>query len=106
MSAISLRLPDSIHQKIKELAERDRTSINQFIATAAAEKVAALEAEQYLAERARRGQRQRFLELLAKAPAVEPEEIDRIPGVVQRVSEPAHGKAGKVVKPSRRRKSE
>lgn len=95
MSAISLRLPDSIHRKIKELAERDHTSINQFIATAAAEKVAALEAEQYLAERARRGQRQRFLKLLAKAPAIEPDETDRLPAVVQRVSEAPQSKSSK-----------
>lgn len=79
MSTISLRLPDSIHRKVKELAALDGSSVNQFLATAAAEKVAALEAEQYLAERARRGQRARFLELLAKAPAIEPEDYDRLP---------------------------
>jgi uncharacterized protein (DUF1778 family) len=80
MTTISLRLPDSIHQKVKELAASDGTSINQFLATAAAEKVAALEAERYLAERARRGQRERFLALLAQAPDVEPPAFDRLPG--------------------------
>jgi hypothetical protein len=40
MRTISLRLPRSIHERIKALAERDGTSINQFLATAAAEKVA------------------------------------------------------------------
>ena len=42
MSNLSLRLPDSLHRKIRELAERDDISINQFIATAVAEKAAAL----------------------------------------------------------------
>ena len=68
MSAISLRLPDSIHRKIKEPAERDHT---------------------------RRGQRQRFLQLLAKAPAVEPDESDRLPAVAQRVSEAPRSKSPK-----------
>lgn len=79
MTTISLRLPDSIHQKVKELAASDGTSINQFLATAAAEKVAALEAERYLVERARRGKRERFLELLREAPDVEPETFDTLP---------------------------
>ena len=42
MSSLSLRLPESLHEKIRELAERDNISINQFIATAVAEKAAAL----------------------------------------------------------------
>lgn len=79
MTTISLRLPDAIHQKVKELAASGGTSINQFLATAAAEKVAALEAERLLEERARRGRRDRFLELLAQAPDVEPEAFDRLP---------------------------
>jgi uncharacterized protein (DUF1778 family) len=79
MSTISLRLPRSIHERIKALAERDGTSINQFLATAAAEKVAALDAEEYLEARARRGTRARFLELVRRAPDVEPEPMDRLP---------------------------
>lgn len=42
MSSLSLRLPDSLHDKIRELAERENISINQFIAMAVAEKTAAL----------------------------------------------------------------
>ena len=79
MSTISLRLPRSIHERIKALAERDGTSINQFLATAAAEKVAALDAEEYLEARAQRGVRARFLELVRRAPDVEPEAMDRLP---------------------------
>ena len=40
MSSLSLRLPESIHRKVRELAKRDGVSINQFIATAVAEKTA------------------------------------------------------------------
>lgn len=52
MSNLSLRLPDSLHRKIRELAEREDVSINQFIATAAAEKAAALLTLEYIEERA------------------------------------------------------
>ena len=38
MSALSLRLPDSIHRHIKEFAQKKGVSINQFIATAVGEK--------------------------------------------------------------------
>ena len=31
MSALSLRLPDSIHRHIKEVAKKEGVSINQFI---------------------------------------------------------------------------
>jgi predicted DNA-binding ribbon-helix-helix protein len=41
MSNLSLRLPDSLHRKLREIVEKDDVSINQFIATAAAEKAAA-----------------------------------------------------------------
>ena len=35
MSTLSLRLPDSLHRQIKQLAKRDGVSINQMIASAA-----------------------------------------------------------------------
>lgn len=66
MSTLSLRLPDSLHQKVRELAEREGTSINQFIATALAEKMSALLTVEYLEERARRGERSRFEAVLGK----------------------------------------
>ncbi|MBC7226361.1 MAG: toxin-antitoxin system HicB family antitoxin [Thermoflexales bacterium] len=78
MSTISLRLPESLHRAVKILAKRDRVSMNQFIALALAEKVSALMTADWLEERARRGDRARFEQVLAKVPDVEPEEIDRL----------------------------
>ena len=48
MSSLSVRLPDSLHEKVRELARRDDVSINQFIATAVAEKASALQTVDYL----------------------------------------------------------
>jgi len=78
MSTLSLRLPESLHRKVKELARAEGISINQFIATAVAEKMSALLTEEYLEERARRGTRERYDAALAQVADVEPDERDRI----------------------------
>ena len=79
MSVLSLRLPDSLHMKIRELAERDDISINQFLATAAAEKAAALLTVEYLEERASRGDEALFDRLLKRVPDVPPIPGDELP---------------------------
>ena len=66
MNNISLRLPDSLHRSLRDLAERDTVSINQFITTAVAEKVSALATESYLNERAQRADKRKFKKVLAK----------------------------------------
>ncbi len=79
MSTISLRLPESLHKAVRELARREHVSINQFITLALAEKIAALTTADYLAERARRGDRARFESALAKVADAPPEDYDRLP---------------------------
>lgn len=66
MSTMSLRLPESLHRKVRELAEQEGVSINQLVTTALAEKVAALMTVEYVAERASRGSRKEFERVLAK----------------------------------------
>jgi hypothetical protein len=78
MSTLSLRLPESLHKGLKEIALRDGVSINQFITTAVAEKLSAMMTEEYLEERARRGDRTRFDAVLAKVADVPPDTADRL----------------------------
>jgi uncharacterized protein (DUF1778 family) len=78
MSTISLRLPDSLHEQIRKLASADGISINQFIRTAAAEKLAALMTVEYLEQRARRGTREKFEAALDRLPDVEPADEDKL----------------------------
>lgn len=48
MGTLSLRLPDSLHDRVRRLAKKDGVSVNQFIVMAAAEKSAALVANEYV----------------------------------------------------------
>lgn len=81
MSTMSLRLPASLHKKVREVSEQEGVTTDQFIAAAVAEKLAAFLSVEYLEERARRGSREKFLAVLAKVPDVEPEEYDRFDAV-------------------------
>jgi hypothetical protein len=78
MSTISLRLPDSLHETARELAEKESISINQLITLALAEKVSALMTEEYLGSRAKRGDRKKFARAMAKVADIEPAEQDRL----------------------------
>lgn len=77
MTTLSLRLPDSYHTMVKEISSKDKISINQFIISAVAEKILALETQNYLEERAARGSRNKFMAILAKVPDCEPADYDK-----------------------------
>ncbi|MEE8329880.1 MAG: toxin-antitoxin system HicB family antitoxin [Thermodesulfovibrionia bacterium] len=72
MSALSLRLPDSIHRHIKEIAKKEGVSINQFISSAVSEKISALMTEDYLKNRAKRARKKDFKSILDKVPDRKP----------------------------------
>ena len=78
MSTISLSIPESLHQHLRELAKKEGTSINQLITTAVAEKISALSTEDYLAQRAGRGSRARFERALSRVADAEPESYDKL----------------------------
>ncbi len=79
MSNLSLRLPDSLHRKLRELSARDDVSINQFIATAVAEKAAALLTVEYLEARGRRANPVIIDRILSRVPDVPPIRGDEAP---------------------------
>jgi len=78
MSTISLRLPESLHKQLRELARREGISIIQFAATALAEKMAALITSEFLEEQARRGSRDKLEQALSKVRSTEPDDNDRL----------------------------
>jgi len=78
MSSISLRLPESLHKRVRELAKKEGISINQLINSALVEKVSALMTVEYLQERTKRGSLSRFERALSKVKDIEPRGQDRI----------------------------
>lgn len=77
MSALSVRLPESLHKYAREYAAQEGISVNQLISTALAEKLSALATEDFLELRAKRGNRKKFDAVLAKVADVAPEARDR-----------------------------
>jgi hypothetical protein len=78
MSTISLRLPESLHRKVRELAQAEDVSINQLITTALAEKMSALMTVDYLRERGALGDRAAYDAVLSKVRDVAPDEGDEL----------------------------
>lgn len=73
MSALTIRIPESLHQNLKVLAEREGISANQFIASAVAEKMASVLTLNYLkseAAQAKRGDFEAFLDAVPDVPVV------------------------------------
>ena len=71
-----LRLPRSLRAAIERVAKRDGTSINQFVAMAAAEKLAVLDTQDYFRSRVERADLQAFDRIMARARGQSPREGD------------------------------
>jgi hypothetical protein len=87
MSAISLRLPDSLHRSVRELAGKEHSSINQIITLALAEKVSALMAEEILGRRAKRASRAKFMKAMSRVGKNEPEPADQFHSLYELAAE-------------------
>ena len=72
MSALNLRLPDSVHRHIRDIAKRDGVSINLFITSAVSEKISALTTEEYIANRAKHAGKGAFKKVLDRVPKRKP----------------------------------
>jgi len=79
MAVLSLRLPESLHRRVRAMAKQEGISMNHFVALAVAEKVSALDIVDYLRQRAARADVSDFDRVLDRAPDVEPDAHDRLP---------------------------
>lgn len=69
---VALRLPDSLGMSLKEFSKYENISMNQFIATAIAEKMSALKTYDYLEERTKEGSITHARNILGKVPNRKP----------------------------------
>ncbi len=79
MSTLSVRLPNSLHRQLRELAEREGVSMNQLISSAVGEKLASLLTLDYLRDRSNQGKRSVYDKVLRRVRDVPPEERDAMP---------------------------
>ncbi len=73
-----LRLPRSLREAVARLSREDRTSINQFVATAVAEKVAALQTARFFADRKARADFKAFDRIMKRRGGKPPRDGDEI----------------------------
>jgi hypothetical protein len=74
-----LRLPRSLKEAVQRLSRDDGTSINQFVATAVAEKVSALETARFFTDRKARADFKAFDKIMRRRDGSPPREGDEIP---------------------------
>ncbi len=78
MATLSVRFPNSVHDAVKRMAREDDISINQFITSAVIEKLTTLDTANYIETCGARGSREKYMNVLKKAPHVKPREDDEI----------------------------
>ena len=74
---VALRLPDSLGLSLKEFSKHENISMNQFIATAIAEKLSTLKTYDYLQGKADNGSTEHLLSMLKRVPNREAEDFDK-----------------------------
>jgi hypothetical protein len=74
-----LRLPRSLKEAVERLSREDRTSIYQFVATAVAEKVSALETAAFFTGRRARADFKAFDKIMRRRGGKPPREGDEMP---------------------------
>ncbi len=76
-SVYPLRLPSSLKAAVREVSRRDGTSINQFVATAVAEKLSAMRTADFFAERAADADVEAARRILRRRGGQTPDSADR-----------------------------
>ena len=76
MATLSVRFPNSVHDAVKTIAREDDISINQFIISAVIEKLTALDTANYIGTRGERGSKEKYMNVLKKAPHEKAREDD------------------------------
>jgi len=74
---VALRLPNSLGLSLKEFAKYENISMNQFIATAIAEKMSSLKTYDYLQERSEEGSAAHLASMLKRVPDREAYKADQ-----------------------------
>jgi len=78
MKKVQVRLPDSVHGRLKELAKQEGVSLNQVLVTAASNEVVRQETREFFQQAAADYDAKVFADALAAVPDTEPVPGDEI----------------------------
>jgi hypothetical protein len=79
MKTVEARIPEPVLKQAQELAERENVPLEQIISLAVAQSVGIWSNESYVALRAKRGSREKYLDALKEVPDVPPMPGDELP---------------------------
>lgn len=79
MKTVEAQIPEPVLKQARELAARENIPLEQIITLAVAQAVGVWSNESYVAPRAKRASREKFLDALKEVPDVEPPDFDRLP---------------------------
>jgi hypothetical protein len=72
MKTLQVRLPDSVHSRLKDLAQQEGMSLNQVLVTAASNEVVRQETRAFFSQAAARFDPQTFADALSAVPDAPP----------------------------------
>lgn len=72
MGSLNISIPDTVLGRVEQFAQEDGVSVEEFVASVLSQRIAVADAGSYVRQRAAKGSAGQLLELLEKAPAVEP----------------------------------
>ncbi len=80
MAELQLCLPESIHSKVRKIAQKENISIDQLLVNSISNEIIRYETMSFFAKRAKDFDEADFLAALEEIPQIEPEERDRLEG--------------------------
>ena len=79
MSTLTIRIPESLAKQLQTCADDEGVTVDQLLASAAAEKLSALMTVDHLRQRAARAKREDFIAFLDASPDLPPLDADELP---------------------------
>lgn len=78
MRTLNINLPDSLVAKMEELSKKDGISLEYFVSLAVAEKISSWVTDGFIQDRAKRANKEKYLQVLKLVPNREPLEHDKL----------------------------
>ncbi len=79
MKVVQTEIPESLYRQIEEMARREQIPVERLVLLFVAHGLGSWQAQDQISERAKRGSREKFRDVMSSVPDVEPDEQDKLP---------------------------